>query len=679
MTKTVSPRSGQLDLKRLPKVAVATPSRDTSRSALAPRSRVGGTSVVIGRRRVRAIVVVMFVVACLVTYRLTTLQLNSPGATELREIGEVQRLRSSRLAGARGAIFDRNGNELAISVPRPTIWADPSKIKDPKSTAEALAAELNQPVDTLLSSLSKDVSFVYVARKVDPEVADRVGALDLDGIFEIEEPDRFYPAGTVGQSLLGVTNIDEKGISGLELANDDSLRGADGVLVAERDRRGRQIPGGEKEYVAPSRGTDLVLTIDRSMQYESERLLAHQITASNALGGMLLVMDVETGDLLAVANMAADGRGGPVSSASSNTAAINVFEPGSTAKVVTIAAAMQERIANPSTVFSVPDSLQLGPHLYTDHDPHPIQDWTTTDILTNSSNVGTIQIGQKLGKAKIDQYYRDFGFGAKTALDWPNESRGILLPTQDWVSTTMGSVPIGQGISVTALQMLAAYNTIANQGVYVAPRMVGATIDPAGWRTESPIVGQRQVVDQSVAAQMSAMMTQVVEVGTGKYAAIDGYSVAGKTGTARKPLPGGTGYKPGAYVSSFAGFFPAENPKVTMIAILDEPQPIYGGLVAAPLFAEMAKFTARVNKIPPTVAPINLRALGVPGTNESALATGGDIDASAAKKEGVVSPSDAIGRVPTTTIPSIVIDGSDPEADALQDAPNTLQDAKEDR
>jgi cell division protein FtsI (penicillin-binding protein 3) len=679
MTTTITRRKIGLDLGSLKKVAVATPSRNRStgqqrgpggRRPNAPT----GSPVAAGRRRIRALLLAMVVMAGLVTYRLTTLQLDSPSADQLREIGQGQRLRSQTLPGARGAIFDRYGNELAISVPRPTVWADPSQIEDPKATAEALAAELSVPVDQLIETLSREGSFVYVARKIDTEIANRIGELELAGVFLMDEPDRFYPAGTTGQSLLGGTNVDDVGTSGLELANEEQLRGADGVLVAERDRRGREIPGGEKEYVAPSRGTDLVLTIDRSMQYEAERLLSHQITASRSVGGTLLVMDVKTGDLLAVANMVAQQRGGPVTQAPSNYAAINVFEPGSTAKVVTIAGAMQEGLVNPSTVFSVPDRMQLGPHIYTDHDPHPVENWTTTDILTNSSNIGTILMGQMLGKERIDKYLRDFGFGTKTALGWPNESGGILLPTSDWVSTTMGSVPIGQGLSVTAVQMIASYNTIANGGVYVEPRMVVATIDPNGVRTDNPIDGQRQVVDRRVAQQMTGMMTQVVDVGTGKYASIDGYSVAGKTGTARKPLAGGTGYKPGAYVSSFAGFFPAENPQITMIAILDEPQPIYGGLVAAPLFAEMAKFTARVADIPPTVTPINLRALGVPGTNASALATGGDADAASATKEGVVTPSDAIGMVPTTTVPTVTVDESDPEADALLDQPQSSSD-----
>jgi cell division protein FtsI (penicillin-binding protein 3) len=270
----------------------------------------------------------------------------------------------------------------------------------------------------------------------------------------------------------------------------------------------------------------------------------------------------------------------------------------------------------------VPGTIKVADHVFHEHDPHPTQEWSITDIVANSSNVGSIMIGQKLGKQKLDHYMRAFGFGKKTGMDFPGESAGLLLDPAKYSGTSMGTIPIGQGIAVTAVQMLAAYNTIANGGVYVAPKLVKATIDGDGERHLTPTSSPKRVVSATTAKQMTAMLAEVVRVGTATRAAIPGYTVAGKTGTARKPLENARGYKAGAYVSSFAGFVPAERPELSAIVILDEPTPIFGGLVAAPVFAQALQYGLRQYRIPPPDVPL---AAAVPQTSEKAAKGVGEV------------------------------------------------------
>jgi cell division protein FtsI (penicillin-binding protein 3) len=393
--------------------------------------------------------------------------------------------------------------------------------------------------------------------------------------------------------------VDHEGLSGVEHQYENVLKGKPGRLVAERDQQGREIPGGRIEYDPSARGDDLVLTLDRSLQYEAERRLAAQIVSTNAKGGMALVMDTRSGELLAMANLVVDPDSGSVMQADRNAAVTNVYEPGSVAKLVTVAGAIEDGVVDADAVLQVPGSIRIADHTFTEHDPHPTQSWSVTDIVANSSNVGTIMIAKKLGKDRFDQALRAFGFGSKTGLGAPGESAGILMDPSDYTGTSMGSFPIGQGIATTPVQMLAAYNTVANGGSYVAPKLVKATVGPDGTQHATDAAPAHRVVSSQTAAELTRMLTEVVRVGTGTLAAVDGYTVAGKTGTARKPLVGKRGYEDGAYVSSFAGFVPAEDPQISGLVVLDQPTPIYGGLVAAPVFADLARYTLRELRIPP--------------------------------------------------------------------------------
>jgi cell division protein FtsI (penicillin-binding protein 3) len=314
---------------------------------------------------------------------------------------------------------------------------------------------------------------------------------------------------------------------------------------------------------------------------------------------MAIVMDSQSGEVLAMTSLVAGEKGQAPQPASSNRALTAVFEPGSVNKMITIAGALEEGLVGPADKLAVPGTIRVGNHTFSEHDPHPTQAWSITDIVANSSNVGSIMIGQKLGKERLDRYLRAFGLGERTAIGFPGESGGLLLDPDHWYSTSMGATPIGQGLAVTAMQMLAAYNTIATGGEYVSPKLLKATVDGAGRQHLTPPSARRRVVSEQTAREMTAMLTEVVRVGTAKLAKIDGYTVAGKTGTARKPDEHVRGYKAGAYFSSFAGFVPAEKPALTAIVVLDEPTPIFGGLVAAPRFAQIAKYALRELRIPP--------------------------------------------------------------------------------
>lgn len=529
--------------------------------------------------------------------RLVQLQALSPDI--YAEFGERQLVRTMQLPAARGAIFDRSGRELALSIRQSTVWANPREVLDPQGNAARLAPILGIDAALIQDRLSRDAAFVYLARTVPDAVAAQVEALKIPGVHLVDEPKRFTPAGELASPLIGKVGTDNVGLSGVELQFDKTLAGRPGRQVVEQDPSGTELPGGVRQFVPAERGDDLVLTIDRSLQFEAERSLATMITNAGADGGVAIVMESRTGEVLALADLTADVQGGPPMPSSKATALTNVYEPGSVNKLITIAAALQEGLVRPADKLLVPDTIRVADHTFSEHDPHGPIEWSITDIMAQSSNVGSIMLGQKLGKDRLDTYLRKFGFGNKTGLGFPGESAGLMLDPKRWSGTSLPTIAIGQGIAVSAMQMLAAYNTVANGGEYVAPKLIKATLDKAGREHPTPPATRRRVVSERTADQVTAMLSEVVRVGTGIRANIDGYSVAGKTGTARKPLVGARGYKAGAYVSSFAGFVPSERPALSAIVMLDEPTPIYGGLVAAPVFADMMRYGLRQYRIPP--------------------------------------------------------------------------------
>lgn len=513
-------------------------------------------------------------------------------------VGRSQRLHEVELPALRGSILDRNGAELALSISRPTVWADPNLVTDPAGAARALSPLLHLDEADLRGRLSSSNEFVYLSRRVDDDTAAQVRALKLDGVALMDEPTRVLPAGAVGGTVLGQVGTDNAGLSGIEEQYDDALTGKPGQMVVERDPSGRDIPGGVRQSRAPVRGRDLELTIDRDLQFVTEQALAAQITSSKAKGGVAIVMDPRTGEILAMANVVAGAKGQPPTAADYNKALIDVYEPGSVTKVVTLSAALEEGALRPTDVLAVPDKITIAGTTFQDAEPHPVRQWTPTDIMAESSNAGAITIAQRLGAANLDRYLRAYGLAGDTGLGFPGEASGIVPALGDWSGTSLPTLAIGYGLAVTPLQMLSTYNTIANGGVYVAPSLVRREVAPDGKPRPLPAPAEHRVVSAKTAADVTQMLAEVVRSGTGTTAAVDGYTVAGKTGTARK-ADSTAGYKEGAYVASFAGFLPAEAPRLSAIVVLDEPQPYYGGLASGPVFSQLAEYAARRYQVPP--------------------------------------------------------------------------------
>jgi cell division protein FtsI (penicillin-binding protein 3) len=544
------------------------------------------------------------------------------------------------LPAQRGGILDRNGDELAMSIPQTTIYADPHQVSDPPVEAAALGPVLSIAPSALRGLLTKNSGFVYLAHTVDDATAAKVAKLNLAGIYSLKEPKRFYPAGQLAQPLLGTVGTDGGGLGGLEYKYNTSLAGSPGKSVTQTDPYGRQIPDGVQEYRAPVAGQDLVLSLDEPLQYQAEQALAQAIVAARAQSGIALLMNSKTGEILADAQLTMPAPGStqppavPVSIAApgapsattpaaqpveapSASAFTRVYEPGSVNKLVTISAALETGVIKPSDVFTIPDSYRVADTTFHDAENHPVEHWTVTDVLANSSNIGTIQIAQRLGRANLLKYIHDYGLGSSTDIGFPGESDG-LLPTY-WSGTSIADVPMGQGIAVTAIQMLAAYNTIANGGLYVPPKLVDGTIDTQGREHLIPSASPHRVVSTTVAKEMTTMLDEVVRVGTGTAANLEPYTVAGKTGTALVPSPRG-GYEGGHYVASFAGFVPAENPQITGMVVVDNT-PDYGAAASAPTFATIARDALHTFNIQPL--PPQPPAPGVPlATSQSATGAG---------------------------------------------------------
>ena len=565
-----------------------------------PRPRAGHPAPVLlasPTRRLTALLVAIAVVFAVIAVRLIDVQARNRG--HYAQLGLSQRVRSVVVPAQRGSILDRNGNQLAVSVPATTIWADPRVIADPPAYAAKLAPIVGVDEATLRARLSDHrQGFVYIARKVDAPVANAVRNLHLNGIGFDAEPKRYYPADPLAAPLLGFVGTDNAGLSGVEAGAQSILAGRNGRLLVEQDPQGRTLPNGTHREQATVQGSDLMLTIDQSMQFAVEWALADEVTKQHAVGGMAIIADTHTGNVLAMASV--DGPTGtkpatPSPVTGRNRPLTDVFEPGSTAKVVTIAAALEAGLVSPSTVLSVPGSITVDGTKYEDVDSHPTA-MTVADIVRQSSNVGTILIARMLGRDRFDAALRAFGFGVPTGTGFPGEAAGIILPRSQYNATSLASMPIGSGIAVTAMQLLDVYMTIANGGQARDPRLIAATVDTSGHRHDLPSAATRSVVSANTASLVRQLLVGVVAGGTGTKAQIPGYVVAGKTGTARKPP---YTHPPYNYVASFAGFAPADAPRLAAVVVLDEPQGSpFGGDVAAPVFSRIMQYALAVERVP---------------------------------------------------------------------------------
>jgi cell division protein FtsI (penicillin-binding protein 3) len=553
--------------------------------------------------RVAALFLILALSFTTVAGRLLQLQLRD--APAYAALARDQRVRRVALPAVRGAIYDRDGSELALSLPARAVYAEPSKVVEPLATAKRLAPLVDRPVSTLLEALTAKRSFVYLARRIDLPVARRIEALGLPGVGFLDESRRSYPAGRLAAQVLGFVGVDGTGLAGLELRHQDVLAGRPGELVVEQDPLGNRIPQGESRMVPPVPGDDLVLTIDRDLQFQTQRALRRAVQDNGAKGGTIIVMEPTTGEILTMAsypwfNANRAGRTNP--QRLRNRAITDVYEPGSVNKVITAAAALELGAMTTREVLPVRDSLRVGPKIFHDAHPHPPVTMTLGDIIAQSSNVGAIKVARKVGRARLDRYLRRFGFGSRTGLHFPGEAAGILPDVDEWWATGMGTIPIGQGVAVTGLQIASVYATIANGGVRTEPRLLRGRIDGEGASHPLGTPKRRRVVSAGTAEMITRMLAYAVEVGTGTEAQIPGYWVAGKTGTARKPLAGGGGYGD-EYVASFVGFAPASEPRLVVAASLDEPDTVYGGIAAAPLFRDVARFALAKLRVPTSTPP----------------------------------------------------------------------------
>ena len=552
-------------------------------------------------RRIVSMFTVVAILLSLLGVRVALLQ--TLWASDYREASVSQRTRVQVMRAERGSILDRNGRELALPIPTRTVFADPRSVVDPVGVANVVAGVLQldpQAESELAAKLqNKQSSFVYIARQADKEVADAILALGLKGVSSYRESGRALSSASL-QAVVGRTDIDGVGISGLELKYHDLLTGVDGRIVREVNSSGKSIAAGSGEVLEPKSGGQLTTTIDRTIQFQVDGIVKQQVERLGARGGMAIVMDTKTGEIYAMSNIRIN-EDGSYSSESGNFSSVEANEPGSVAKVFSIAAAINEGAVNTSSSFSVPgyqvfDKGTQWEYPVTDAYPHGLEDMSVRKIFVDSSNIGTIQISRTLDTKKNHEYLKLFGFGTKTAVEYPGESRGSLRPVSKWQGTEKFSFSYGYGYSSTALQLAAAVNVVANKGVYVAPKMVLKTTDKDGVETATPASETRQVLSASTAQIMTSLMTDVVCYGTGKLAKMPGLSVAGKTGTAYKLQENGTYTNDeGArtYFASFVGFLPANNPRMTVLVSIDEPDPYsndrFGGTAAAPVFARIGQ------------------------------------------------------------------------------------------
>jgi cell division protein FtsI (penicillin-binding protein 3) len=563
-------------------------------------------------KRLILFVVVMGAVVAAVAVRLVDVQVAN--TDRYVAYGASQRDGFRVLPASRGAIYDRNGQAFAMTVAQPMVVADPTQVEHPIATSRALAGILGLDATEIEADLRADSHYRVIAKSVSQQdakaIKEALGDGDLVGISLEDEYERSTPSddlaiGVIGHALPEGQKAQDGstgGVSGLESEFNDELQGKPGKLYYEQDVWGKPIAGGERKLDKAVQGTDLYLTLDQALQYEAEQAMKDQVAATGAQSGQAVIMRPSTGEILAMASVAKDDEGKVVNTGD-NRSVTSVFEPGSVNKMITVAGAIEDGIVTPDTVLNVPDHLQIADRPFKDSHPHPVSDWSVTDIIATSSNIGTIKIAQQLGKDGVDAYLRDFGFGTKPGLGFPGETAGIMKDVDEWSGVDIGTIPIGQGVAVSALQMLGAYNVVANDGVYVAPKIVAATDEGSGQVPTSPSGGHR-VISADTAAAMQAMLSKVVSDGTGKLAAVPGYVSAGKTGTARiaQNIDPEDGYlnEEGRYEyqASFVGM--VNGADLSIIVTLEDPRTsIFGGDVAAPVFAHLAATALRRYEVPP--------------------------------------------------------------------------------
>jgi cell division protein FtsI (penicillin-binding protein 3) len=504
---------------------------------------------------------------------------------------EHQQQREIPLSPKRGVIYDRAGHELAMSVLVDSAFAVPSEVKDLPTAVSLITRITGEDHNVVLADCRNHKTFCWVARKADDETIERIKSLNLQGIHFQKEPKRFYPARDLAAQVVGTVGMEDVGQSGIEHAFDDELRGRAGKMFISVDARRQWYSDVEKQ---PEPGENLVLTIDKNIQYIAEKELDQAIHDTQAIAGTVIVENPHTGEILALANRPTFNpnlRKQITPGALTNRAVSYVYEPGSTFKLVTISAALEEKLTNPDEVFD----CQMGSIVYNgmrirDSKPHGLL--PVWGVLAESSDVGAIKIALRLGEDRFYKYIRAYGFGQQTGIELPGETRGLTKPVSRWSKVSIAAISMGQEIGISPLQLSALISTFANDGVWVAPRIVAG---PVATQSTPQTVAfhpgtSRRVISSYTAAEMRSMMQKVVLEGTGRKAILEGYSSAGKTGTAQKVDPATGAYSKTKYIGSFAGFAPLNNPQIVVAVILDSAVGLHqGGQVSAPVFRRVSQ------------------------------------------------------------------------------------------
>ena len=558
----------------------------------------------VGRARVLSILIILGLVMAGLTYRIVDVQA-TPDPRVLEEVsiplGEII------VPAARGKVLDRRGRTIALSLPAATIVADPRLVVNPAGTAQALSEVLGIPAHDLEPSLRGDAAFRYVVRQVDAELGDEIDELALEGIRVISEPRREHPNGDCSAlAAVGRVNIDHVGMSGIEESLDERLSGVAGRIRKEMGVDGTTIPGGAQEVIAPTVGTDVTVTLDRNIQYQAEWLLLDVVAQAGASSGVALVSLPASGEILAMANVAR-GENGIVACTRQNLAATWSYEPGSVFKPVTAAAAIENGLLGEHTLVDVPAHLTIWDHRFEDTPSHGNVSWSPTEIVTRSSNIGTIRMAQIVGTIRLDEMVQSFGFGQLTPLSFKGESKGIVLPRSKWNGLSLPNMAIGQGLAVTPLQMLQAYNAIANNGVMMPLRLV-ADSGEVDEDDNAEMPQPRRVLSSTTSAALLRILEAVVLEGTGRRAAMEGFTMAGKTGTAWQPCDKGYACVNERdeligrhHTATFAGIVSnSQGPALVVLVVIDEPKGdrISGGRLSAPAVREIATYSLRQLRVP---------------------------------------------------------------------------------
>lgn len=502
---------------------------------------------------------------------------------------QYQQLRKKAVPVKRGIIYDRRGRELAINLDTESIFCDPSEISTPEKAASALSAALNTPPHAILTKLSGEGRFNWIERKQNPELGSRISKLKIRGIGTISEPMRSYPKGRLASQILGFVDIDNNGLEGIERQYEKFLAARPEHVKVHRDARGNMLSDGMMKEL---KGNNIVLTIDEGLQYILEKNLNEAVTHWRAAAATAIIMSPATGEILAMSSLPdydPNDASGSKPEQRRNRALTDLYEPGSTFKIVAAAAALDEKAVTTSTRFDCSSGyIEVGGKRIKDAHRHGVLSFK--EVIQKSSNVGTIKIAQKLGKDKVYEYIKKFGFGEKTGIDIAGEISGLVRAPHKWSGMSIGAIAIGQEVGVTPLQVLRAYAAIANGGYLVTPHVVSEIRTPEGGLVHKTTPQSKKIIsDSTVETFREILKTVTQEGGTALEAAVDGNSVAGKTGTAQIIDPRTKRYSKDRYIGSFVGFVPADNPKLAMIVVINEPKgKIYGGAVAGPVFRKTA-------------------------------------------------------------------------------------------